>query len=68
MVGTDAPLPSEDTIESPRLLNAVTLAMTESKAAKLKGPVFTVETGMVQVLAEMMVELFSALQSVKSFS
>ena len=67
-IGIEAPFPSEDVTESPSVLNAVTWAYTESRLLRLKSPVRKVETGMVHVLAEMMVELFSASQSVKSFS
>lgn len=49
-------------------LVAVTTATTGFVSAKLNGCALNVATGIVQVLALMMVEELSALQLVKSFS
>ena len=61
-----APPPSEDVNEEPIALMAVTIALTESKSAKLNGSVRKVETGMVQDLAKIMTESLSASQSAVS--
>ena len=60
--GIDAPLPSSEYVDSPREFMAATLAVTEAKSAKLKGAARKIVTGMVQDLAEVMVESLSALQ------
>ena len=62
--GRIAPLPSNDVLDSPSALTAVTLAYTESVVTRLNGDVRRVEAGTVQVLAE----LISALQFVSSYS
>ena len=68
-IGIAAPLPSLDTADSPRELIAVTLAKTEARSCRSNGDVLRVSSTLtVQVLEEMMVESFSASQSVNSCS
>ena len=68
-IGIAAPLPSSDTIDSPRELIAMTLAITEAESCKLNGDYLRVSSTLtVQVLADMTVASFSASQSAESFS
>ena len=67
-IGMDAPFPSEDTAESPMALKEVTRAIIVAESSRLYGAARSVRTGMVQLLAAIMPELFSASQFVKSFS
>ena len=67
-IGIAAPFPSEDIAESPMALIEVTRAIIVAESSRLYGAARSVRTGMVQLLAEIMPELFSASQFVKSFS
>ncbi len=57
-----APEPTVDSLESPIILNAITLAFTEFPVVRLNGDDLSTEAGMVQVLLEITDELFTASQ------
>ena len=60
--GIEAPLPSSETVNYPKELMAVTLAVTSAKSPKPNGAARRVATGMVQDLPKIMLESLSALQ------
>ena len=68
LVGIIAPLPSDETVESPIVFVAVTLAATLTESPRLKGEDRKLVTGIVQLLADYIDELVSASQFVRSFS
>ena len=65
-IGIEAPLPSDDAVESPIELIAVTLAMTESVSPRSNGDASRVETGIVHSVADMIPLSFSASQLLES--
>ena len=66
--GRTAPLPSKDTAELPIEFVAVTLAVTLAESTRLNGEDLSATTGIVQLLDDMIEELVSASQFVRSFS
>ena len=65
-IGIVAPLPSSDVIESPIELNATTRISTEAKSARFQPGFLRVVTGIVQVVAEIIVLSVVASQLVES--
>jgi hypothetical protein len=63
-----APFPSDETIDYPITLYAVTLAVTLAESTRLKGEDRRVATGIEQLLEDKIIGLVSASQFVKSFS
>jgi len=63
-----APFPSDETVDYPIALYAVTLAVTLAESTRLKGDDRRVATGIEQLLEDKIEELVSASQFVKSFS
>ena len=66
--GRTAPLPSNDTVDCPIALNAVTLTVTLAESTRLKGEDLRAATGIEQLLEDKIDELVSASQFVRSFS
>ena len=66
ITGIFAPLPTSDVIESPIELNATTRISTEAELAKFHPGFLRVDTGIVQVVAEMIVLSVVASQFVES--
>ena len=66
ITGIVAPLPTSDVIESPIELNATTRISTEAELARLQPGFLRVDTGIVQVVAEMIVPSVVASQFVES--
>ena len=66
--GRTAPLPSDDTVDCPIVLNAMTLTVTLAESTRLKGKDLIVATGIEQLLEDNIDELVSASQFVRSFS
>ena len=52
LVGIIAPLPSDETVESPTVFVAVTLAVTLTESPRLNGEARRVDTGIEQLLAD----------------
>lgn len=66
-IGTMAPLPSDETVESPISLVAVTLANMLIVSPRLKGAARRVAIGIKHCVFDLMVELVSASQFTRSF-
>lgn len=61
-IGMRAPAPTGDSFESPIMLNAINLALTEAPVVKLNGDARKIEAGIVQVRLEITDELLTASQ------
>ena len=60
--GIRAPKPAVDSLESPIMLNAITLARTGFPVVRLNGDALSTEAGMVHVLPEITDELLTPSQ------
>ena len=66
--GNTAPFPSDETVDYPIALYAVTLTVTLAESTRLNGEDLRVVTGIEQFLEDKIVEFVSASQFVRSFS